>query len=625
MRIINSLFGLVFGIAFASGGAFISLETVVPTYQSWQTMKSWQSTDDSRVLNLSGSSEDFKVSYRYKVDGLAYQNDRVSVATFNDNIGSYQQDMYHYLKEKRNNASALTVWYDPYNPIESVLDPEMRWRLFAFMTGFCSIFLLIGLAVSYSSLKISKKSPQKTHKPSLSQLRKQWKESQKHTEITESFFEFYQNKQQTIENEVSQTIDANHLSWLNKKEWANNRIRSGAKKGLYFMWAFAVFWNGISAPILFVLEDEINKENYLALIGLLFPLVGIFIIRQAWKMTKEWRRYGIIELTLDPFPGSIGGNVGGSLVIKNAANFNSKYKVELECVHSYMSGSGDDRSRRESIKWSEAGYAKVTAVINGVQLRFRFDVPENLPESEVERGDSYYFWRIKVLSEGAKTKLNRSYDIPVFKTNVQSKTIRHDISAQAEELREDKAMESQAAISRGDFSSTVLKRALRYKNKGNEQVFYFPMFRNKFLTIFAAGFGFASYSINDSLADGGIMAAGMLIFSIPFALVALFAGIASIYLPLNNLTVTLAKRKIKVIRRLFIFPINKASVLAADIKKIEIKSTGSMGEGTKQIKHFKLIAHTKQFKEVTIAEDIDGEDVANQLKAFICKRLFIEC
>jgi hypothetical protein len=155
------------------------------------------------------------------------------------------------------------------------------------------------------------------------------------------------------------------------------------------------------------------------------------------------------------------------------------------------------------------------------------------------------------------------------------------------------------------------------------------MFRNKFLTlfalIFAGAFSFAAYSIYTDMGDGGIVEIGMFIFSLPFALVGLMASIAAIYLLFNNLTVTLSGRQLRVIRRLFIFPIKKSLIQGAEIKKMEVKSTGSTGEGARQIKHYKLIAHTADFKKVTLAEDIDGEDLANQLKEFICKRLFISC
>ena len=632
MRFFNIIIGLIFGGAFAAGGVFIALETSVPTYQAWQTMKSWQSTP-ATLIKVKGSSNNTEATYSYTISGVEHINDRVYVSSFKDNIGSYHQDMFKELQWLKDNYQPVTIWYNPDSPEQSVIDREMRWGFFALMTGFCSVFILIGLGISYSCFKSSKEKSAKSNKPSLFELRNQWKRDQANNNSRQSFLEFSQQRfhEQKQQKEVEQVnhSETGSQPWLNKKEWRSHRIRSGAKTSMYVMWGFAIVWNAISSPLLFVLEDEIRDGNYAALLGLLFPLIGLFLIRQAWKMTREWQRFGVIELEMDPFPGSIGGHIGGTLLVKNVYDFNAKFNVELECVYSHMSGSGDNRSRRENIKWAEGGLAKVVAAGNGVRIRFRFDIPEKLPESDSEQNGDYYFWRFKVKADLKGTDLNREYNIPVYKTQVHSKTIRHDITAQVEEFRENKAIETKAAISSGDFASTALSRALRYKNKGNKQIFYYPMFRNKILTLFAlifgGGFGFAALSINGGFGNGGIMGIGMLLFSLPFALVGLFASIAAIYLPLNNLTVTLEGRSIKALRRLFIFPIKYNVLQGNDIKKMEVKSTGSTGQGVRQIKHYKVIAHTKTFKKITIAEDIDGEDLANQLKEFLCKRLLVNC
>ena len=630
MRIIASLFGIMFGLVFIAGGVFISLETAVPTFQTWDKMQRWTATT-ATLIKVTGASNTTEASYRYLVSGVEYVNDRVYVSSIKDDFGQYHQDMYQNLLWLKNNNRQTDIWYNPDNPSESVIDRDMRWGLFTLMTLFCSMFILIGLGISYVSINPSKQNNKK--KPSLSELRKQWRQYQQDNNSNEGFIEYV--RQQHSEEINQQTFEKNNYKapginpWLSKKEWHTSRIRSGAKKSLIVMWGVCIFWNAVSSPVLFVLEDEIKKGNYAALIALLFPLVGLFLIKKSWQMTREWNRYGIIEFEMDPFPGSIGGHVGGSLLIKNVQDYTTPYQIELECVYSYVSGSGDNRSRRENIKWAEGGRAKVVNAANGVILKCRFDVPEHLPESNIEQQGDYYFWRLKVSADLSGIQLNREYNIPVFKTQTESKYIRHDVSAQVEEMRENKALESQAAINSGDFASTALARAFKFKDKGRKQVFYFPMFRNKVLTFFAlifvGGFDFAAYSITDGFGDGSIMSIGMFIFSIPFALVGLIASIATIYLSFNNLTTILVDRKIKVLRRLFIFPVKYSVIEADSIKKIEIKSTGSTGEGVKQIKHYKLISILKTFKKVTIAEDIDGEDLANQLKEFICKRLFIDC
>ncbi len=628
MRIIGMLFGLVFGLIFVGAGTFILFKTSVPTFQSWQTMQSWQPAK-AKLVKVSGSENDTEATYQYIVAGQDYQNDRVYVSAFKDNIGSYHQDLYNQLQRQKVAGNPVSIWYNPNKPKESVLDRNMRWGLFALMTGFCSVFILIGLFVCYGSFTSTNKLQRQNKKPSYFKLRKQWKQKQRDPSYDESFLDFALHRQHELNKQMGREFDNNKLShsqtWLEKKEWRTNRIRSGAKTSMIAMWVFAVLWCAISTPILFVIEDEINKANYPVLIALLFPVAGLFLIRHAWKITREWQRFGVIELEMDPFPGSIGGHMGGSIVLNNIHERNAEYNVELECVYSYVSGSGKNRSRRENVKWAEGGVAKVESGVKGVRLKFRFDVPEDLPEADIEQKGDYYFWRFKVSADIPGVDLQREYNIPVFNTQVESRTIRHDISAQAEQAREDQVHETQAAIDRGNLGSTALARVLRYKDTGNKVSFYYPMFRNKMLTIialiFGGGFSFAAYSINGNFGSEGVMSFVMLLFSLPFALVGLIGIVAAIYLPFNNLSVVLAGKKIKAIRRLLFIPVKYDVVEINEIKAMEIKSSGSTGQGTSKINHYKVIVNTINNKKITIAEDIDGKELANQFKDFIFKKL----
>ncbi len=630
MRIVNTIFGLLIGIAFATGGVVIAMQTAIPTYQSWHSMQSWRS-GIATLGSLSGSDNNTAANYRYSVNGIDYQNDRVYVSPVNDNIGSYHQDLYRHLQSLKSNNQPVTIWYNPADPAQSVIDRDMRWGLFALMSGFCAIFILAGLGICYGALR-SASTASPPRRPSMTELRRQWRQKQPVSDNSESFFAFLQqqaehSRQPPAMKEKPAYSATNRSPWLERKQWRDNRIRSGAKASLYAIWAFAVLWNAISSPILFAFEDELKRGNYAVLIGALFPIVGLILLIIAWKKTRAWQRFGIIELRMDPFPGSIGGHVGGSLLLKNVSDLHTPYKIVLECVYSYVSGSGKNRSRRENVKWAEQGVAAANASGRGVRLEFRFDVPENLPEADIAQRGDYYFWRLGVSAELAGINLDRQYNIPVFNTGTQSRAIRHDISAQAAEIHHNQTIASQEAVNRGDFATTPLAKAFEYTRRNNSHIFYYPMFRNKLLTllalIFAGGFDFAAYSINSSFGDGNIMNIIMLVFSLPFAVVGLIATIAVIYMPLNNLRVTLANRNITVLRRLFIFPIQYHTIAAPDIQNITIKSTGSTGQGVKQIKHYNLIAHGRNGKKVNIAEGIDGEVPAGQLRDFIGRQLGI--
>ena len=151
------------------------------------------------------------------------------------------------------------------------------------------------------------------------------------------------------------------------------------------------------------------------------------------------------------------------------------------------------------------------------------------------------------------------------------------------------------------------------------------MFRNKGLTLFAAifagGFGFASYMMFDSVSGGGFFGVLIAVFSIPFVLVALVAAIATVYLPLNNLRVRIEPGGVAVRRRLLFFPIFQRELHREQISHLSIKRSGSTGQGVNKVEHYKIYAHDNNGGKMTLAEDIDGEDVALHFRDYLAQRI----
>ena len=629
MRILSGLFGLLFGLAFAGGGFFILYQTAWPTWQNWQEMRSWQPVA-AQLLEVSGSDSDTRARYRYSVNGSAHENDRVYVAEFTDNIGSYHGDLQKELRAKRYNGGTVTVWFNPLDPEQSVIDRDMRWGLFALMVGFCSIFILIGLGVVYASMKPGRNDAH-SKTPSLSALRSEWKERQKDPAFRESFLEF--SRSRTAATSVQQAIDVSQRDWKKRKGWNSALISSDMKVGIWVIWVFAAAWNAISFPLLYAFVDEWNKGNHAILLGLLFPLVGAFLLYKAITMTIGYRRFGKILYEMDPWPGAIGGNVGGRVHIPNWRSGRSmgqrfKARVRLECVYTYVSGSGKNRSRSESIKWAEEGEPKVERAGPGLSLAFRFEVPEGLPESDVEQSGAYHFWRLSAEVERSGVDIRRRYNIPVFRTGERSVSVRENISAQVSEKRERVSRETRDAIAAGNFDIPGLSRAMRLTDFGGELRLFFPMFRNKLLTlfasIFAGGFGFASYSMMREFAGSGFFGVFVPLFSMPFVLVAVVAAIATIYLAFNNLHVVITANRVSVLRKLFFIPLYRRNFAWSDIDHIFLKRSGSTGQGTEKIEHYKVRAKLKGGRNVTLAEDIDGEDVASHFRDYLARRMSVK-
>jgi hypothetical protein len=55
-------------------------------------------------------------------------------------------------------------------------------------------------------------------------------------------------------------------------------------------------------------------------------------------------------------------------------------------------------------------------------LQYRFEVPDSLPESE-EHGDNYHLWRLNLHGDMPGVDLNRSIEIPVYRSAEKSRNI----------------------------------------------------------------------------------------------------------------------------------------------------------------------------------------------------------
>jgi len=629
MRTLRIIPGLIFGLLFAGGGLFILSQTALPTWQDWYAMQSWQPAQ-ARLVSVSGSENQTETHYRYRRNGVTYEGDRVHVASFSDNIGSYHPDLLARLKSQQRADEPVDIWVNPIDPQQAVIDRDMRWGLFALMTGFCSIFIFIGLLISYASMT-AKNDADGFKRPSLSTLRKEWSQRQQDPNFKENFLEFSQYRIEELKQQAKGETAT--IPWQTRKGWETPNIRSEAKKSAVLFWVFAIGWNAVSSPMLFALREEVETGNYAALLGLLFPLAGAFLLYKAIATTLELRRFGKVLVEMDPFPGAIGGHVGGRIRVSRLASHavfdpSAHFSVRLECVYSYMSGSGDSRSRKENIKWAEQGHPRPESAGRGVTLAFRFDVPDGLPEADVDQTDAYHFWRLTAKAELEGVDLNRQYNLPVFKTGETSRFVRHDVSAQVAKHREHESEIARNAIERGEFDIPGLSRAMRISQQGGEIRMAFPMFRNKVLTViaalFAGGFGFGSYSMIGMALEGGIYGLFIGLFSLPFLLVAVVASLATIYLPLNNMRVHIRRNEVSVLRRLMMIPVFYRQLAVTDISYLAIKRSGSTGQGVDKIEHFKLQAHDLAGKSVTLAEDLDGEDVAAHFRDYLARRLNVE-
>ena len=339
------VFLTLFGLPFFGVGVWMLWSIGSGFTDAWH-MQSWQPTQarliragyDTHSGDDSNTYEAYAV-YAYRIGGQEFTNDRVAIGGGADNIGDYQQDMGRKLSAAFSRSEAIAIYVDPDDPREAIIDRDLRWGLVGFKAIFLFVFGGVGLGLIIFAFRAPKQKD--TSDPAYSDN-----------------------------------------PWLLNDEWQMPTVKSNSKKTMYFTWGFAAIWNLISAPLPFLMFNEVvEKENHAALLGLLFPLVGVGLIVWAVRCTLEWRRFGPAPVTLDPFPGAIGGHVGGTIDVNLPYDSSANILLTLTNLHSYVSGSGKNRSRREKAKWQDKQLAHTESGGNGTRLSFRFDVPEGLTES----------------------------------------------------------------------------------------------------------------------------------------------------------------------------------------------------------------------------------------------------
>lgn len=554
----RSWFLALCGLPFFCIGAGLLVLSIVPTLFEATRMASWPETPGTLlqaqlISNRSSESTTYRVEaeYRYNVAGRSYNNNRTAIGAGSDNVGDFQQTLGSRLENAHQNGQTVSVWYDPENPADAVLNRDIRWGMLGFKAIFAIVFGGVGFALIYFGLRGATTTPSPA---------------------------------------------SGVQPWLQRPEWQSGVIHAGEKTGMYFAWGFAVFWNLISTPAAFFIPDIWHEKGALAFLVLLFPFVGLCLLFWAAKTTLEWKRFGATPMTMDPFPGSIGGDVGGEILIDTPYDPAALYEVTLNCINSHMSGSGEDRSRREKVIWQDKGYAQAHPTMRGVGLQYRFEVPDGLPESE-EHGDNYHLWRLNLHGDMPGVDLNRSFEIPVYRN--------------AEKSRHTAILSTQhqpAGIP--EIGAEVL---LPLTQTGNRVDIYYPMLRKPLsafvLILFGGIFNGVGVFLWKQTAQQGFP---LYLMSGIFTLAGGLIVLAGLYALFNSLHVQFDGRSLTAIRRILGVPISNKSAAYSLIRAIEIKHTGSSQSGNTHHINYQVIAKTAS-GNIVLAEGLDAHSKAERV------------
>ncbi len=365
-------------------------------------MRGWEEVPAKIVradlkVNKGRKSTTYEVTaaYVYEYGGRQYTGRRVSLYG-SDNIGSFHQDVYRQLSEYQKSGRPFRCYVDPERPAESVLYRDLQWE----MIGFQSIFVLAFGGAGFGLLAVGLLGRRKA--------------------------------------QIEAALKTTHPDepWLQKQDWAGDKVVSSNWTAMMFSLAFAALWNVISAPLLFVLPGEvIGKGNWLALIGVIFPIVGIGLITWAILSVLRWRKFGQSLFQMASVPGVIGGQLAG--VVRTSAKVlpEDGFRITLSCIHRVTSGSGKSRSTSENILWQDdqiVGRDLLQQDPDHTAIPVLFAIPYECRPTDETVSDNQTIWRLKVKAKVPGVDYSTAFDVPVFKTAESNPNFVADYSAMAE-------------------------------------------------------------------------------------------------------------------------------------------------------------------------------------------------
>lgn len=546
-----------FGLPFAAGGiavlVFWTLPTIVDTWraQSWEQGEA-RVTSAGLETRRGDDSTTYRANarYTYSYRGRDYQGDRVTIGGGSDNIGSFQQDLAQRLVRAREAGEPVPVWINPADPREAVLNRDFRWGVLALSLGLGLVFTGVGGSLGWFALRGRREMP----------------------------------------------AAAVEKPWLLRPEWARPEIRSSG--GVKVAWAMAVLWNVIAVPLGIVGALEFLDGNKPAAFALLFPLVGAGLLIRAVRQALAWRRFGPAPLVMDPHPGAIGGQVGGTVDVRLPYDSQLTFRTSLTCVYSYMSGSGKNRRRSERVVWQTDGVAHTVPQLGHTRLEILFDVDDGLPASDPKDESAYHLWRLHLEAELPGVDFERAFEIPVFPTGASSRALRR-LSTEHRAAEEERAR--------------LIRHVLDIRHVPGGIELYYPPFRNPLARVLGLAFGAAFLAV-------GVFAGGApLPMRVIFGLVGGGIAIASLYNLLVGLRVRIDQASLRTERRLLGVPAGGVTLPRHEISCLALEQSYSGSSGGKHTVYFKLQAKTSEGRAVRIGHNLAGRETAKQALEELCR------
>lgn len=157
-KLAATIFALVFIVPFGGAGLVAGVllaKTLVDTHRARDWVAVQANVDEAALAVVPGSrryrasTRSASATYRYTIGGKEYVGTRLGFyGSGSDNLGDWQEKMAASLEAARAQGRTITVYVNPEDPADSVVDRELRREMVGLMAGFTAAFGGIGLVAT---------------------------------------------------------------------------------------------------------------------------------------------------------------------------------------------------------------------------------------------------------------------------------------------------------------------------------------------------------------------------------------------------------------------------------------------------------------------------------------------
>ncbi len=565
----KSWLGVVFGVLFALGGAVSLYVTAFKPIVSYISTSGWVEVPASiisvKLKRYHDDSTTYKVEARYtfEYNNDHYSSDRVSLSTGDDSIGDYWQNLFKEIKH-HHSQNEVSAFVNPKDPEQSVLDRTLRWKVI--LSGASAALIFFGVAgfFLWASLKPVKSNAARRQQETISGIPSNQKSSAKLSGIFGAIL-----------------------------------LLSGA---------------GIAAV---ALPTELKSNNYGVLLVLIFPLTGAGILHHAYKIHRDYRKFGPTPLYLNPNIPGVGGQLGGWFSIyttpaqrrstRLTENFSrNNLTARLICTRKTY-GKNNTNSK---IIWQAEQPVFIEHTGYGNKGTFIFQLPDHALASSDSKPGYRIDWMMTV--EGQLNGLGyflRDWLVTVEDNTDELSTTLSIPDSFLQQARHTQAQQelqsasSQIPLVENSHSIQIHSRAGRYVKSVLSGILFGSIFM-----------GSGIFTVSQNWWPGYL-----------FVLIGSLISLTCLYKLGKSIVTTIEKDSLSVYTctRLYGIAISKKSSTLIDEDQIDLKKTSSSQTARKRTEYYDLrIEHGDE--AITLATAIKGRDAADRLRDILTERCFTQ-